>query len=383
MTEENKRFFFLQLPRDFFGSRRIKKLRKMENGDSLVLLYLKIQLSTLETGGIISLSGLEDDPAEEIALEISEEPEAVRRVLNFMLTFGLAETLEGGSIFLPFVEIMTASHTKDAERKRKYRNKKRQEADETETYVGQPRDTCGTSVGKCPDRIKSIEYRVESKEQKGIDQGNPSIPTLPQSDLSISDEIDCCTQIVQRKDVRRLLEAWNMLGLTNIKDINAETKRGGMVRKRIQEHGLDEVLAAIENVKNSKFLMGKTPERFKITFDWFIKPNNFQKVLEGNYEDRPKRTYAETDLPLRAAKTLGRLVNERTGIPKPKDQDLQIWAAELEDCVAENETDFDSLADLMAFSQEDPFWRKNVIDAASLRKHYRKMLAEMNDGGRE
>ena len=116
MSEENKRLFFLQLPHDFFGSRRIKKLRKLPDGDSLVLLYLKIQLSTLSTGGVISLSGLEDDPAEEIALEISEEPEEVRHVLDFMLTYGLAEMLEDGSIFLPFVEIMTTSHTKDAER---------------------------------------------------------------------------------------------------------------------------------------------------------------------------------------------------------------------------------------------------------------------------
>ena len=65
MAEDSKILYFLQFPHDFFKSRRIKKLRKMEDGDLLVLLYLKLQLSTLETKGYVYLSGIEDDPAEE------------------------------------------------------------------------------------------------------------------------------------------------------------------------------------------------------------------------------------------------------------------------------------------------------------------------------
>ena len=45
------------------------------------------------------------------------------------------------------------------------------------------------------------------------------------------------------------------------------------------------MLRAIENVKHSEFLQGKTDGRWQITFDWFVKPNNFPKVLEGQYEE--------------------------------------------------------------------------------------------------
>lgn len=38
-------------------------------------------------------------------------------------------------------------------------------------------------------------------------------------------------------------------------------------------------------VSTSDFLMGKTKD-FKANFDWLIKPTNFQKVIEGNYENR-------------------------------------------------------------------------------------------------
>lgn len=298
MAEDSKILFFLQLPKDFFNSRRIKKLRRLPDGDALVLLYLKIQLSTLSSGGMIELSGLEDDPADEIALEISEDPENVHRVLDFMLEFGLAENAGENKIFLPYVEIMTASHTKDAERMRKARkNKKEREANAERTRDERTANGERTFDEQTFDRIKSIEYRVESIEQKSIDKEvnvpTTSIPTVPESICSLSNDNECGTGIVPRKDVRLVTEAWNALGLTAIKDIKPDTERGRMVKKRILDYGVDEVLNAIRNVGDSPFLMGKTG-KFRATFDWFIRPNNFIKVLEGNYADRPRRASAET-----------------------------------------------------------------------------------------
>ena len=46
---------------------------------------------------------------------------------------------------------------------------------------------------------------------------------------------------------------------------------------------------AIESIKESPFLQGQNKRGWIITFDWFIKPNNFIKVLEGNYIDNKKQ----------------------------------------------------------------------------------------------
>ena len=307
MSEENKRLFFLQLPHDFFGSRRIKKLRKLPDGDSLVLLYLKIQLSTLSTGGVIELSGLEEDAADEIALEISEEPEPVRVVLNFMLKHGLAVEQEDGNIFLPYVEIMTTSHTEAAERMRKSRERKKASdsltgvtmCEQCYTDVTPPlhentenANTGVTDGEQCYNRIKNIE--LESKEQKSIDQDRTSIVPVPDTDCPLSDDNGCGTRIVPRKDVKAVLTAWNAIGLTGIKDIKPDTERGRMVKRRILDYGTDAVLTAIQNVGESDFLMGRIG-RFQATFDWFIRPNNFQKVLEGNYRNRSSDGGGGTD----------------------------------------------------------------------------------------
>ena len=58
-----------------------------------------------------------------------------------------------------------------------------------------------------------------------------------------------------------------------------------MLQARIKEYGIDAIISAIESINNSSFLRGQNRKGWTITFDWLIKPNNFIKVLEGNYKD--------------------------------------------------------------------------------------------------
>ena len=59
-----------------------------------------------------------------------------------------------------------------------------------------------------------------------------------------------------------------------------------MLKCRIEEYGIEDVLKAVESIARSPFLMGQNNRGWMITFDWFVKPNNFPKVLEGNYLDK-------------------------------------------------------------------------------------------------
>ena len=78
------------------------------------------------------------------------------------------------------------------------------------------------------------------------------------------------------------------MGLAKVSKIIPEKERDKLLKARIREYGVDSVLQAIENVKNSDFLMGRTggSRPFQATFDWFIRPNNFPKVLDGNYQNK-------------------------------------------------------------------------------------------------
>ena len=96
-----------------------------------------------------------------------------------------------------------------------------------------------------------------------------------------------------------VINEWNSLdkNISKIQNINSGTTRYKLLKARENEYGKDNIVKAIRNINNSSFLKGYETS-WKITFDWFIKPNNFIKVLEGNYEDNNKlnsKTNANVD----------------------------------------------------------------------------------------
>ena len=66
-----------------------------------------------------------------------------------------------------------------------------------------------------------------------------------------------------------------------------ETRKSS-VRARIREHGKKAFEEMIITAAGSDFLKGENQRGFKATFDWLIRPNNFQKTLEGNYNNNTK-----------------------------------------------------------------------------------------------
>lgn len=57
------------------------------------------------------------------------------------------------------------------------------------------------------------------------------------------------------------------------------------IKARIKDDGLDTIKTVLEKTEASDFLTGRSGD-FKATFDWILKPANFIKILEGNYDNR-------------------------------------------------------------------------------------------------
>ena len=120
---------------------------------------------------------------------------------------------------------------------------------------------------------------TKTHSDKGLDI-DKDIDKEKDNKLIVSKDTICQT------DVQRVIEEWNKLqevGINPIRDIKPSSKRYQLLKGRIREYGIDEVLNAINNARNSDFLRGENNRGWMITFDWFVKPNNFTKVLEGNY----------------------------------------------------------------------------------------------------
>lgn len=119
-----KRYYWLKLREDFFESKRIKKLRRL--GETCLVIYLKMQLKSLKTDGVIEWAHVEDDFIDELALDLDEPAELVKKTLDFMLCQGLCEVSDEGQTYtLPYVAYNTGSETASAQRSREYRERQR------------------------------------------------------------------------------------------------------------------------------------------------------------------------------------------------------------------------------------------------------------------
>lgn len=97
-----------------------------------------------------------------------------------------------------------------------------------------------------------------------------------------------------KSDKALIVEAWNSLPdvihKIRVETLSGTSKRFTNLKARLSQYGLETVLDAISKIKESPFLLGEKTD-FKITFDWFVKPTNFSKVLDGNYVEEKRASY--------------------------------------------------------------------------------------------
>ena len=97
-----KRYYWLKLHEHFFDRAVIRYLRKLPEGDTIVLIYLELLCISLGTGGYVYTDGLYKSMEEDIALMLGEEVMKVRLALTALEA---AKLIRGGihGVVLPLL----------------------------------------------------------------------------------------------------------------------------------------------------------------------------------------------------------------------------------------------------------------------------------------
>ena len=107
--------------------------------------------------------------------------------------------------------------------------------------------------------------------------------------FSNSDELLCSTACHNEASInyKNIIEAFNRQTNRLFGEVKypISEQRKGMIRARIREHGQEALTQVFQKAAKSGFLKGDSG-KFKATFDWLIRPTNFEKVLTGNYDER-------------------------------------------------------------------------------------------------
>jgi predicted phage replisome organizer len=226
-----KKYFWLKLKTNFFKTKEMKKLRQIAGGDTYTIIYLKMQLLSVDHDGVIYFENVEDNFAEELALELDESEDNVKLTLMFLEKHGLIEQISDESYLLPKVVESIGSETDSAERVRRLRNKNKGKSLHCNATV----TTSNTEIEK----EKEIERDIEIEQQQTVD-----VFALYQSEIGIlsplisdrlnewlitsGDElVSHAIALSVKNNARRLayieaiLKAWNDKGIKTVADAEA------------------------------------------------------------------------------------------------------------------------------------------------------------------
>ena len=266
-----KRYYWIKLKDTFMTSDAVDFLMSQPDGANYVVLYQMLCLKTINTGGKL------ERHIGEIIIPYDVEKiqrdtkwftvDTVRVALNLYKALGLVYADRDGTLALADYENLVGSETDWSEKKRRQRN-------------DMPSLPSGDNVPSVVPENVPIEKEIRERDEEIRDKSTET----EKDNGTLSDESVC-----RPEDVRQVFEAWQSLGIQKLRKVpGSATNAGKMLRARIKEYGIGSVLEAVEIVRASDFLMGKATD-FQITFDWFVKPNNFLKIVNGNYDNREKK----------------------------------------------------------------------------------------------
>ena len=173
---ETKKYFWLKLKEDFFEDKIIRYLRKLPDGNAIVIVFLKMQLKSLKTEGFIKYDGLLPTCEEELALILDEDANLVRFTIGALEKVGAVERWDNDTLYISALQPLIGSESAVAERVRKHRAKKKAleggqalpEPEETPGLPAPEKDAlqCNTSETKCN---TEIETDIETEKEKEIE----------------------------------------------------------------------------------------------------------------------------------------------------------------------------------------------------------------------
>ena len=181
-----KKFYWLKLKDNFFQQKEIKKLRKIAGGDTYTIIYLKLQLLSLENEGVLVYEGVEKDFAEQLSYEIDEDRDNIEITLQFMNANKLIEELEENTFFLPKINECIGKESESAERMRRMRARQKEIKDKSVTLLRSGDECDVTSVTCDTEKEKELEKKLDIEKDKKEKKKTKKEPTQTEIDEVIS-----------------------------------------------------------------------------------------------------------------------------------------------------------------------------------------------------
>lgn len=129
------KYYFLKLKDDFFTSEKVIALESCPKGSTALLALIKMQSLSLKKDGVICMTENKGFSENSLAAILHIKADDIQDVLSLLVDFEFISIASNKVITILDFENLVMSETKDAERKRAAREKKKQELQEQNAEV--------------------------------------------------------------------------------------------------------------------------------------------------------------------------------------------------------------------------------------------------------
>lgn len=143
---------------------------------------------------------------------------------------------------------------------------------------------------------KVKESRVEYTSSPNVEEVRPSSDGAPPAEEErFSGETRKESVPAEAIDLKAFADFFNKTmeaqgaQIPPVRDLRPKSKRTAFLLARLREYGKEALAEAVKKAAASDFLNGGGSRGFVADFEWLFRPNNFPRVLEGTYDNRPQQ----------------------------------------------------------------------------------------------
>lgn len=245
---------WIKITTDMFDNRKIKHLRKLPEGNSIVLIWVMLltMAGRCNANGMIYLTENIPYTTKMLADELGFEENIVKLALEALAQFEMIVT-DTNYLFVSGwqehqnIEGMEKIREQNRLRQKKWYDKQKR----------LPNVTPNVSVTQPNATEEEREREREKEEEKEREKIN----------------------------YQQIADMFNALcpSFSSVKTLSDARKKA--IKARMNTYSVDDFEEVFKKAESSDFLKGRNDRNWTANFDWLIKDSNMAKVLDGNYDN--------------------------------------------------------------------------------------------------
>ena len=256
---DDQKYYYMRLKDSFYDDDVIKIIEAMPDGYLYSNILLKLYLKSLKFNGRLMFNERIPYNSSVLATITRHQEGTVEKALKIFKELDLIEVLDNGAIYMLDIQSLIGKSSTEADRKREYRLRIEQE--KKQLLLGQ---NAGQMSGQ---NSPEIEIEIEKEIEKEIE-----VEKEPKTKLNY----------------QLIADMYNdtCVSFPRLKTLSDSRKKA--IKARLNTYSIDDFKTLFEKAEASNFLKGANERNWAASFDWLIKDSNMAKVLDGNYDNKPK-----------------------------------------------------------------------------------------------